>query len=72
MEPGFVIDERGLDRRQGSDPATLQQQFGTSDALLPLWFAEPDLDLAPVVIEALQARASTGWYDFAMLPPSVM
>ena len=35
MEPGFVIDSRGLDRRQGSDPATLQRQVGASDGLLP-------------------------------------
>ena len=72
MKPGFVIDARELDRRQGSDPATLQQQFGTSDALLPLWIAEPDLDLAPEVTEALQARATTGWYGYEMRPQSII
>jgi cystathionine beta-lyase len=72
LEPRFVIDARGLDRRQGSDPATLQQQFGISDALLPLWIAEPDLDLAPEVIEALQARATTGWYGYEMRPQSII
>ncbi len=72
MEPGFVIDASGLDRRQGSDPATLQRQFGTSDALLPLWIAEPGLDLAPEVTEALQARAGTGWYGYEMRPESII
>lgn len=67
-----MIDARGLDRRQGSDPATLRQQFGTSDALLSLWIAEPDLDLAPQVTEALQARASTGWYGYEVRPPSII
>ena len=52
--------------RQGSDPATLQRHFGTSEGVLPLWIAEPDVDLAPEVTAALRARAGTGWYGYEM------
>lgn len=72
MEPGFVIDARGLDRRQGSDPATLPRQFGANDGPLPLWIAEPNLDLAVEVTEALQARAATGWYGYEMRPQPII
>ena len=42
--------------RQGTDPATLERHFGTDEDLVPLWIAEPSVDLAPEVVEALKAR----------------
>jgi len=58
--------------RQGTDPATLERHFGTADDLLPLWIAEPDLDLAPAVTQALRARAGTGWYGYEVRPEWVV
>ena len=58
--------------RQGTDAATLERHFGTSEDLVPLWIAEPDLDLAPAVTEALRARAGTGWYGYEVRPESVV
>lgn len=65
-------DGPGTGRRQGSDPATLQRHFGTSEGVLPLWIAEPDVDLAPEVTAALRARAGTGWYGYETRPGSVV
>ena len=46
------------------DPARLERLFGNDDGLLPLWIAEPYVDLAPGVTAALQARAGAGWYGY--------
>ncbi len=58
-------------RRQGSDAATLLRHFGTDDAL-PLWIAEPDLDLLPELREALIARADEGWYGYETRPARLL
>lgn len=58
-------------RRQGSDPATLTRHFGRAD-ILPLWIAEPDIHTAPCVIDAIEARASNGWYGYETRPDVVV
>ncbi|WP_299444649.1 MalY/PatB family protein [uncultured Phycicoccus sp.] len=67
-----TADGPEVGRRQGSDPATLQRHFGTSEGVLPLWIAEPDVDLAPEVTAALRARAGTGWYGYETRPDAVL
>ena len=62
----------GRGRRQGADAATLERHFGVGEGLLPLWIAEPDLDLAAELTGALRARAATGWYGYEMRPESVL
>ena len=56
---------------QAIDVASLQRHFGGGDDLLPLWIAEPYVDLAPPVVEALVHRAGTGWYGYEIRPDSV-
>ena len=62
----------GRTRDQRSDEETLYRHFGRSDGLLSLWMAEPDVELAPAVCRALEARAATGWYGYELRPPSVI
>ena len=57
-------------RSLAADPARLQQLFG-QDELLPLWVAEPYVPLAPPVREAIERRASSGWYGYETRPGSV-
>ena len=54
--------------RQGTDPETLERHFGTDEDLIPLWIAEPSVDLAPEVVEVLKARGATGWYGYETRP----
>ena len=60
------------DRRQGSDPATLERHFGTGGDLIPLWIAEPDVGLVPEVVEVLKARGALGWYGYETRPDSIL
>ncbi|MEA2058341.1 MAG: aminotransferase class I/II-fold pyridoxal phosphate-dependent enzyme [Actinomycetota bacterium] len=55
-----------------TDPVRLARLFDNSDGLLPLWIAEPYVDLAPGVTAALQARAGAGWYGYEARPPRVI
>ncbi len=64
-------DRNAGGRRQSSDAPTLARHFGTSDAL-PLWIAEPDIDLAPCIVDAIAARAATGWYGYETRPEAVI
>ncbi len=59
-------------RRQGTDPATLERHFGPHGDLLDLWIAEPSVDLAPAVVEALKQRAAEGWYGYETRPGSLV
>ena len=59
-------------RRQGSDAATLARHFGHADGVLPLWIAEPSIDVAPGVRRALEARTATGWYGYETRPASII
>ncbi len=56
---------------QAVDPATLDRHFGGSEGLLPLWIAEPYLDLAPSITAALQTRAATGWFGYETRPDAL-
>ena len=55
-----------------TDPRRLTQLFGDDDGLLPLWIAEPYVDLAPGVVAALQTRAGTPWYGYETRPRDVI
>jgi len=57
-----------ISRARASDPGTLERLFGSAEGLLPLWIAEPDLEVAPAVVAALQARATESWYGYEMRP----
>jgi cystathionine beta-lyase len=63
----------GDEKRNSSaaDPASLGRHFGGGDGLLPLWIAEPYVELAPEVTAALEARASSGWYGYETRPRNV-
>ncbi len=56
---------------QAIDDASLQRHFGGGHDLLPLWIAEPYLEVAPPVIEALQDRAASGWYGYETRPEAL-
>jgi cystathionine beta-lyase len=56
---------------QATDAASLARHFGGHD-VLPLWIAEPYVDLAPAVVQALDARARVGWYGYETRPPSLL
>ncbi|MGB3684204.1 MAG: aminotransferase class I/II-fold pyridoxal phosphate-dependent enzyme [Ornithinimicrobium sp.] len=58
--------------RQGTDPTALRRHFGASEGLLPLWIAEPSIDLAPELVAALQARAVEGWYGYEVRSESII
>ena len=58
--------------RQGNHAETLRGHFGISEGLVPLWIAEPSVDLAPAVGDALQRRAQEGWYGYETRPPSLI
>lgn len=72
MTPDAGTDDRWSERSQSTDPASLNRHFGTTHALLPLWIAEPSIDLAPGVTEALRGRADVGWYGYEIRPESII
>jgi len=57
---------------RAADPKTLERLFGNADGLLPLWIAEPNLELAPGIVTALESRAAIGWYGYEMRLRSVL
>ena len=61
----------GTSNSLAADPASLSRHFGGGDGLLPLWIAEPYVDLAPEVTAALEGRASSGWYGYETRPRNV-
>ena len=54
-----------------NDPQRLTALFGRDD-LLSLWIAEPYIDLAPGIREALVQRAELGWYGYEARSESVL
>ena len=54
------------------DTKSLSRLFGDAGGLLPLWIAEPYVDLAPGVVAALETRSTAGWYGYEMRPRSVV
>ncbi len=67
-----TIDQRSSGTPQANESSSLQRLFGASDDLLPLWIAEPYVELAPTIVEALEERASAGWYGYETRPESVL
>ena len=57
---------------QATDAASLDRHFGGVDGLLPLWIAEPYVDLAPGVVAALEARAGTPWTGYETRSPALV
>ncbi|MEA3503540.1 MAG: aminotransferase class I/II-fold pyridoxal phosphate-dependent enzyme [Actinomycetota bacterium] len=55
-----------------TNPKRLAQLFGDDRGLLPLWIAEPYVDLAPGVVSALQTRSETPWYGYEVRPSTVI
>ena len=56
---------------QAVDTPSLDRHFGGSDGLLPLWIAEPYVDLAPGITTALEARARNGWMGYETRPAAL-
>ena len=53
---------------RASDPRSLARLFGEAEGLLPLWIAEPYVDLAPGITAAVEARTESAWYGYEMRP----
>lgn len=49
---------------QSIDGPSLERHFGGGANLLPLWIAEPYVEVAPEVVLALGQRAGQGWYGY--------
>ncbi|NNE96134.1 MAG: aminotransferase class I/II-fold pyridoxal phosphate-dependent enzyme [Acidimicrobiales bacterium] len=65
------LPDRLTPSAQAVDPATLERHFSGGDGLLPLWIAEPYVDLAPGVTAALEARAQAGWFGYETRSPAL-
>ena len=66
-----MIEPNSTGSPQATEQLSLDRLFGEVDDLLPLWIAEPYVDLAPAVVEALSERAATGWYGYETRPDSL-
>ena len=67
-----MIDPKSSGTPQATDRASLVRLFGDAENLLPLWIAEPYVDLAPAVEAALRERAATGWYGYETRSESLL
>jgi cystathionine beta-lyase len=67
-----MIEPGSTGSPQATDRSSLDRLFGDVDGLLPLWIAEPYVDLAPAVDAALRERADTGWYGYETRPESLI
>ena len=63
---------RLTDHALASDARRLSTLFGDSSELLPLWIAEPYVDLAPGIRASLEARANVGWYGYESRPRALI
>ena len=59
------------DAALATDAARQRQLFGR-DGLLPLWIAEPYVELAPELKDRIRTRADVGWYGYETRPRSVI
>lgn len=66
--PGFDLSQHPP--ALASDSARLGELFGRTE-LLPLWIAEPYVPLAKPILDAVESRASRGWYGYENRPASV-
>jgi len=67
-----LIDPHSSGVPQANERSSLERLFGEADDLLPLWIAEPYVELAPTIVKALEDRASSGWYGYEVRPESVL
>ena len=72
MPTGPSVHDRVTGNSRAADPKILARHFGDGDRLLPLWIAEPYLELAPEVTAVLEARAEAGWYGYETRPRSLL
>ena len=72
MSTNPAVTGSGASNSLAADPVSLARHFGDVDGLLPLWIAEPYVELAPEVTAVLAARAGSGWYGYETRPPSVL
>lgn len=72
MPPTADMGKWGVPNAQAADPTTLALHFGAREGLLPLWIAEPYVDLAPGVTDVLEARATVGWYGYETRPDDII
>ena len=54
-----------------NDPGSLRRFFDEED-MLSLWVAEPYIELAPEITDALTKRAEVAWYGYESRPPQVI
>jgi cysteine-S-conjugate beta-lyase len=64
----FEVLSRSAPNSRASDPASLTRLFGGGDDLLPLWIAEPHVELTPELAGVLEERAAAGWYGYETRP----
>ena len=67
-----MIRDRVAGRASATSQDRLAALFDGGDDLVPLWIAEPYLDLAPPVRAALEERAGLGWYGYESRPDSIL
>jgi cystathionine beta-lyase len=67
-----TIEPRSTGIPQATDPSSLTRLFGDAEDLLPLWIAEPYVDLAPSITDALSERGGMGWYGYETRPEAVV
>ena len=72
MSTGPYLPGRVSSTAFAADTDALVGHFGGSEDLLPLWVAEPYIDLAPEVTAALTSRADVGWYGYEARPSSAL
>ncbi|MCP4963853.1 MAG: aminotransferase class I/II-fold pyridoxal phosphate-dependent enzyme [bacterium] len=60
------------ERALANDPERLSALFGDSADLLPLWIAEPYVELAPEIKASLENRAQVGWYGYESRPSTLI
>ena len=58
-------------RRLADDPKRLDRLFGRAD-LLPLWIAEPYVELDGHLRDAMTERARSGWYGYESRPGTLI
>jgi cystathionine beta-lyase len=72
MDSNAFPGGRVTDAALASDRDRLQGLYGGADDLLPLWIAEPYVELAPAITAVLQDRANAGWYGYETRPDAVL
>lgn len=67
-----TIPDRLTSSALATDAPRLATLFGPDRDLLPLWIAEPYVDLAPEIKLSLEERAHTGWYGYESRPEKLI